>query len=444
MRYSTHAAFIPLAAALLGGCDPTFFADAEGRTAVVVHSLPEQLSGPYGSQLASVADGSRSFFYAGMPNIVAYQSYEGYVDDDAVLTGLEFECEDCKPADARSSLTALEAFGELELCSVRNISGVKDDDDAYVLSLNCASEDADTLVPDPGALTGESFAFAMAPLAHAKALLASEPLSEKLFAVTSAGDEASLIAEVAFDGFTPGEGFGEVLASLEGKGDTASTWVAAREGERIVVLEVTGDDNFTATPRGCVDAGQAVTSIALAFLSSGTDTPDLLAGGPAGVVAVSAAELEASDCAGGETEGGAVGCGAFSDEDEGIEGDCASDAPASVAFGDIDGDGALEALVGTPAASVGGKAEAGAAFVVRVTAGETLELKASEAEAAADPTPSKGAQLGFTVAPLRAFLAGGERDELLVGAPGDARVYTFLCTGLDDDAPGGDLDDRCQ
>ncbi|MET0339761.1 MAG: FG-GAP repeat protein [Polyangiales bacterium] len=96
---------------------------------------------------------------------------------------------------------------------------------------------------------------------------------------------------------------------------------------------------------------------------------------------------------------------------------------ASLATGDLDADGRAELLVGAPRARVRGVEGAGAAWLIPgAQAGLALD-----AMRAVTPAPREAAHFGAAVATVRS--AG--RDEPVIGAPGAARVYLFLCSPLE-------------
>ena len=116
---------------------------------------------------------------------------------------------------------------------------------------------------------------------------------------------------------------------------------------------------------------------------------------------------------------------------------------ATLAIGDLDGDGASELLVGAPGAAVDDVSEAGAVFVFRGSS-RLADLDA-EITVLRHSAPSTGASLGAALAIAPGLDdAGVRRDEPVVGAPGANRVYVFLCSGLDGDSPSTTAGMRCQ
>lgn len=96
---------------------------------------------------------------------------------------------------------------------------------------------------------------------------------------------------------------------------------------------------------------------------------------------------------------------------------------ASLAVGDVDADGTGDLIVGAPLATVDGKAEVGAVWVVPGSAdGADVE------RAVAIVVPrDKGARFGWNVAALHTK----DRDEPVASAPGVGEVFTVMCTPLE-------------
>lgn len=103
---------------------------------------------------------------------------------------------------------------------------------------------------------------------------------------------------------------------------------------------------------------------------------------------------------------------------------------ASLALGDVDGDGFHDLLVGAPSATVQGGKQAGAVWLIpggpddASTGGLDFDAMTN-----LYATKKGGARLGTAVTTLRTR----DRHEPVAGAPGEDRVYTFMCSKLEDD-----------
>jgi hypothetical protein len=113
---------------------------------------------------------------------------------------------------------------------------------------------------------------------------------------------------------------------------------------------------------------------------------------------------------------------------------------AALAFGDADGDGLLELLVGAPLAGVGTTSHAGAAYLFQGNAQlDVFASAANEPRVLVDSSPSVNDTLGLAVTFLPSQLDQTDaatiprnrpRAEPVASAPGANRIFVFLCTGL--------------
>lgn len=103
---------------------------------------------------------------------------------------------------------------------------------------------------------------------------------------------------------------------------------------------------------------------------------------------------------------------------------------AALALGDVDGDGIKDLLVGAPNAKVGSAVQAGAVWLF--PGGEDSARSGGlDLERATNLFANNKARahLGAALATLRTK----QRDEPVAGAPGEARLYTFMCSALEED-----------
>jgi hypothetical protein len=135
------------------------------------------------------------------------------------------------------------------------------------------------------------------------------------------------------------------------------------------------------------------------------------AGSPCPGWGVSAVELECP----GDARGVTCGDSAFG---------------SALAIGNVDGDRYNDLLVGAPNATVGKTKEAGAVWLFPGGPDSArdggLDVDRATTLFAAE---KKQARLGSSVAALHTK----DRDEPVAGAPGEDRVYTFMCSPLEDD-----------
>jgi hypothetical protein len=115
---------------------------------------------------------------------------------------------------------------------------------------------------------------------------------------------------------------------------------------------------------------------------------------------------------------------------------CANSAfGAALAFGDVNGDGASDLLVGAPRAEVSGKSEAGAVWLFAGNAGRRGPLLDLDGATPLHADNKERAHLGSSVAAVRT----ADRDEPVAGAPDEDRLFTFMCSELEDDVSGNTL-----
>lgn len=236
---------------------------------------------------------------------------------------------------------------------------------------------------------------------------------------------------------------GDLGRQVVGAVDAAGTlWVAVSQPSRARVLVATYHDELPGAPdeklvlRACVDApvpGLRGFGERLALGDvDGDGRPDLFAGsdphagsepGRQALFMFAGSGLPSRDraaarCPRWNGEAVPVPC-----QDQGGIACADADFGASLAVGDIDGDGRGDLMVGAPRATVDRVAEAGAVFLVP---GGDAGLDGTRRQVIA-AAPRTRAQFGAALAALRTR----DRDEPVIGAPGSGRVYVFLCTPLE-------------
>jgi hypothetical protein len=105
---------------------------------------------------------------------------------------------------------------------------------------------------------------------------------------------------------------------------------------------------------------------------------------------------------------------------------------AAVAFGDVNGDGAQDLLVGAPLAEVSGKQAAGAVWLFAGNSSGRGALLDLDGATNLHADNKAQAHLGATVAALHTR----DRDEPVASAPNEDRLFTFMCSELEDDVSG--------
>lgn len=101
----------------------------------------------------------------------------------------------------------------------------------------------------------------------------------------------------------------------------------------------------------------------------------------------------------------------------------------ALALGDVNGDGVNDLLVGAPYTQVHGNRDAGAVWIIPGHRRENPEPMDFFNATGVYGSGDASAYLGMTVATLHTK----DRDEPVAGAPGEARLYTFMCTPLEGD-----------
>lgn len=139
---------------------------------------------------------------------------------------------------------------------------------------------------------------------------------------------------------------------------------------------------------------------------------------PAPVVTIVCADLASEDVSCGDDEG--IGLG------------------ASLAIGDVDGDGIGDLIAGAPHASPAGHVMAGAVFAL-AGEGAAIERVGARHSVLFHSAQDAGDRLGQAVATI----PGVQHQEIAAGAPGAREVAVFLCSGLGEDRPMASVERGC-
>jgi hypothetical protein len=108
---------------------------------------------------------------------------------------------------------------------------------------------------------------------------------------------------------------------------------------------------------------------------------------------------------------------------------------AALAFGDVNGDGASDLIVGAPRAHVAGKSEAGAVWLFAGNNSGRGPLLDVDGATNLYADNKQRAYLGTAVGALRTK----DRDEPIAGAPGEDRLFTFTCSELEENLAANPL-----
>jgi hypothetical protein len=410
-------------AAVVAGCNFMSFFDYEDGAPVQVIEKPSGfVPGSFGSALlAMTADDDAGHHYerlmvgarAATPIFEYVLSEDGTVlpagDETNRLCdagGHEGDAV-CTDAAVGSAISAVDAWSDGVLCIAIGGTG-----DAAVVSCD---RNESTQRWDGGVRSG--FGISVAGI----------PGEERI--LIGSNDQTVWIGERAVPDPTPLDlgactsdepGFGSVVAAAP------EFWAIGSQGAEIVLAEPDGEGFAKVS----VAAGGAATLLVADIV--GDESPDLVAGGAGTVRIWDGDDLVAADPC-GDVRHADVQCA----DVPGRKVTCGVSFGASLAVGDINGDGDPELLVGDPAAKVDGVSRAGAAFVYGRNGADTLD--GAPLAALTDSVPEDGAELGRAVA-VGPILG---RGEAIVGSNGE--VFVFFCTGISDDRPGaGQLTDGCR
>lgn len=456
-----RASILPVlvGAVLLAGCVPTAFNDLRQEATTVALAPPGDYPRPSFGQVVAGWGGTLSGTFVsriggtGGPD-TPYDVFELVRGDVVDLEGSYMVgCDDGAPcaASADTAMAGFPRWGAREMCFAVTAPSTGE------VQVRCETEmRSREVISGP---TGMDFGFSAAGLSR------THPFGVAIFGAPGAASQRGSVYRLP-DGGSPieidlSEGYGtgsEIgRAVAVGAIDDASVLIAAGASaafapvRRVIVAvsTVAMDGSVTTRVHACLDdtADEWGSSLAIGDLT-GDGILDVAASSGTGDVGDRLSTVRVYD---GATLPAAGSCAAWApsielecpDTPDGVS--CARESQfgATLAIGDLDGDGAGELLVGAPEAAVDDVTAAGAVFVFRGAA--SLTNLDAEVTVLRHSTPTTGASLGTALAVSPGLDdAGVRRDEPVVGAPGANRVYVFLCSGLDGDSPSTTAGMRCQ
>lgn len=458
---------------LVLGCDPGVFDDIKNNTPVVDINRPDSMQfETFGTKILGYVHDNESVLVSrlamssgpGTP-IRVNRGWDGKTVE-VTKKALDV-CVDPAACDASQivSMMPLRRWGEQTACMASAGPESANRPNA-ALNIVCESNPSQTITQDapPGGNFGASAAQlpkAIEPLGLA---IVGAPFENgtdgSLYLV--ADDQApvplALSESSAVDGLQGRLG-SAVAADAE---EVQNVLVAATSpGANRVVVGLLTNTDATLTIHACLQGEANWTPVSLAIDNLNNESGEGRYLAPELVVGVDATadgvvdHLEIYD---GHGRPDVEGCGAWNSVPLVI--DCPNDVAeefrcseaafgASIAIGDLNGDGIGDLIVGAPGATVEGKLQAGAVLVyLGTTRSDAGELRFEPPVLVQHPHPATGARLGNSVTALATGDVFQPRHELVAGAPGNddesGTVTAFLCTPITGDTSSSTgLDERC-
>ncbi len=445
-KWATSLPAVAACASLAVACDPGVFEELESDAPTrVFGSIAGFEDGTFGARLASARGtfaggvaGTRVAVTGGAGSPFAvYSMWTGTAPELGLRADGCDHADDGCPATFGAGVAGLPAFAGQGLCFAITSPGSAE------TRVHCEGETESSVIVGP-ALPADELGHSIAGVPEAGhpagvAFLGAPGAASGAGALYRLVDAGGTHTPVALPGgvvLAPGDRFGDAMAAAV-VGTDVLLAVTASGSDRVYVLEV-GDDGggVAAELLACLDGPEGF-GAALAFGDlTGEGDVELVVGEALGAAGrADAVQVFALADLAGEAGCGVVAAPAPTvvtcPDDLGVT--CAgSGFGSAVAVGDVDGDMVGDLLVGAPLATVDGATEAGAAFLLAGTMDGVASV-GDERDVLVDSDPEAGARLGAAVATIGSHLGvtAPERDEPVASAPGEGKLYFFLCSELE-------------